>query len=192
MSVSYYDQNAEAYFAGTVHADVRDLRSKFLIHVPAGGDILDAGCGSGRDALAFHKGGYRVTAFDGSAEMCRKAREYTDLSVIQMTFQEMKWCGEFDGIWACASLLHVRRAELPEVLRRLFRALRPGGTLYASFKLGSGERTVDGRRFSDMTEPELEPLLKSAGFSSAKYWITDDVRPGRTSEQWLNALAHRE
>ena len=102
MSVDYYNQNADSYFADTVGADVRHLRSKFLIHLPAGRDILDAGCGSGRDALAFHGAGYRVTAFDASAEMCRKAHEYTNASVIQMTFQQMIWRCEFDGIWACA------------------------------------------------------------------------------------------
>jgi hypothetical protein len=104
----------------------------------------------------------------------------------------MTWRGAFDGIWACASLLHMPRVELPEVLRRFVRALRPNGTLYASFKYGSGERRVGGRRFTDMTEAELEPLLRSVGFSSTKYWITDDARPGRTSEQWLNALAHKQ
>jgi 2-polyprenyl-3-methyl-5-hydroxy-6-metoxy-1,4-benzoquinol methylase len=147
VSVNYYNQNAEVYFAGTVQADVQDLRSKFLIQVPAGGDILDAGCGSGRDALAFQKAGYRVTAFDASPEMCRMARQYTELPVIQMTFQEVIWRSAFDGIWACASLLHVPRVELPEVLRRLVCALRRNGTLYASFKHGNDERIVDGRRF---------------------------------------------
>jgi SAM-dependent methyltransferase len=192
ISVNYYNRNAEAYFAGTIHADVHDLRSKFLIHVRSGGDILDAGCGSGRDALAFRTAGYNVTAFDASAQMCRMARQYAQVQVIHMTFQEVMWRGAFDGIWACASLLHVPCVELSKVLRRLFHALRPSGVLYASFKHGSGERIVDGRHFTNMTELELGPLLKTIGFSSAKYWITDDVRPGRTSEQWLNALAHRE
>lgn len=189
MSINYYNQNAEAYFADTVQADVHDLRSKFLIHVPAGGDILDAGCGSGRDALAFHRAGYRITAFDGSPEMCRMSRQYTDLPVIQMTFQEMRWRSVFDGIWACASLLHVPQVALPDVLGSFVRALRPNGTLYASFKYGTGERVVDGRRFTDMTEVELGQVLRSVGFSSTEFWIADDVRPGKTSQQWLNALA---
>jgi SAM-dependent methyltransferase len=176
----------------TVHADVQDLRSKFLIRVRSGGDILDAGCGSGRDALAFHTAGYNVTAFDASAEMCRMAQQHAQVEVIHTTFQEVMWRSAFDGIWACASLLHVPQVELPDVLRRLFHALRSNGVLYASFKLGSGERTVGGRCFTDMTEVALGPLLKSAGFSSAKYWVSDDVRPGRSGEQWLNALAHRE
>lgn len=190
VSVNYYNQNAESYFADTVGADVHDLRSRFLIHVPSGGNILDAGCGSGRDALAFHRAGYRVTAFDASDEMSRKAREYTNLPIIQMTFQEMMWRSEFDGIWACASLLHVPRGELVEILQRLVRALRPSGALYASFRHGTGERIVDGRQFTDMTEVELGPLLRSVGLPSAEYWLNVDVR-GQTSKRWLNVLARR-
>jgi 2-polyprenyl-3-methyl-5-hydroxy-6-metoxy-1,4-benzoquinol methylase len=125
-----------------------------LIHVRPGGDILDAGCGSGRDTLAFRTAGYNVTAFDASPEMCRMARQYAKTNVIHMTFQEVVWRHAFDGIWACASLLHVPQVELYEVLRRLFNALRSSGVLYASFKHGSGKRTVDGRSFTDMTEPE--------------------------------------
>jgi SAM-dependent methyltransferase len=191
MSVDYYNQNAEIYFADTVKADVQDLRSKFLTYVPTGGDILDAGCGSGRDTLAFHRAGYRVTAFDASPELCRLAREYAGLPIIQITFQEMTWRGAFDGIWTCASLLHVPRMELPEILQCFVNALRPNGVLYASFKYGSGERIVGGRQFTDMTEIELGRLLQSVGLSSAEYWTTNDVRPGRKSEQWLNALARR-
>jgi DNA polymerase family A/AAA domain len=99
------------------------------------------------------------------------------------------WRSVFDGIWACASLLHVPQVALPDVLGRFVRALRPNGTLYASFKYGTGERVLDGRRFTDMTEVELGQVLRSVGFSSTEYWITDDVRPGKTSHQWLNALA---
>jgi SAM-dependent methyltransferase len=189
VSVRYYDQNAEAYFAATVAADVHSLRSKFLIHIPDAGDIFDAGCGSGRDALAFQRAGYDVTSFDASLEMCRVARLHTKLPVIQMTFREMMWDCAFDGIWACASLLHVPRVELPEVLLRFVRALRPGGVLYASFKYGTKERMVDGRWFTDMTEPALRSLFRSIGLNTVECWITNDVRTGRTEERWLNALA---
>jgi hypothetical protein len=95
--------------------------------------------------------------------MCRLARQYTELPVIQMKFQEMVWHGEFDGIWACASLLHVPRLELAEVLRGVLRALRFNGTLYTSFKHGTGERIVDGRLFTDMTEGELSSIQWTIG-----------------------------
>ena len=192
MSITYYNQNAEAYFAATAHADLEELRSKFLANIPAGGYILDAGCGSGRDALAFHRAGYQVTAFDASQEMCGLARQYTKLPIIQMAFQEMKWRDEFDGIWACATLLHVPRKELPDVCKLLARALRVDGILYASFKHGSGERVTDGRLFTDLIQPELQLLLRSTGLTLLECWTNKDVRPGRGNEEWLNALARRE
>jgi SAM-dependent methyltransferase len=191
VSIAYYNQNAEAYFAATAHAGVEELRLKFLANIPAGGRILDAGCGSGRDALAFQKAGYQITAFDASQAMCALAREYTKLPMIEMTFQEIRWCDEFDGIWACASLLHIRRKELPVVCRLLARALRVNGVLYASFKHGRGERVVEGRQFTDLMQSELEPLLQTSGLTLLECWISKDVRPGRGNEEWLNALARK-
>ena len=99
----------------------------FLDNVPAGGAVLEAGCGSGRDALVFLRAGRAVTAFDGSAEMVRRASAHTGLPVRHMTFQEMDWDSAFDGVWASASLLHVPRAELPAVMQRIVRALKPRG-----------------------------------------------------------------
>ena len=192
MSIAYYNQHAEAYFAATANADLEELRLKFVASIPASGHILDAGCGSGRDALAFHKAGYQVTAFDGSQAMCSLAHEYTKLPIVQMTFQEMRWRDEFDGAWACASLLHVPHKELPDVCRLLAQALRSGGVLYASFKHGSGERIVDGRLFTDLIQPELQLLLQPTGLEWLECWTSKDVRPGHENEEWLNALARRK
>lgn len=191
MSVAFYDRNAAAYFRDTIGADVAHLRARFLGHVPDGGDVLDAGCGSGRDARAFADAGYRVVAFDASREMVRLAREHTSLPVHHMTFDEVAWIEQFDGIWASATLLHVSAARLPDTVARLGRALRSQGVMYLSLKYGSGERTVDGRTFTDMTEDELQPLLTGAGLQLIEHWTSPDVRPGRAQEQWLNALARR-
>lgn len=191
MSVDYYNQNAAAYFRDTVDADVAPLRARFLAHIPEGGAVLDAGCGSGRDARAFAAAGYHVTAFDASGEMVRLARDHTGLPVQHLTFDEVAWTAQFDGIWASASLLHVARVRLPATVARLGRALRPGGVLYLSLKYGGGERTVDGRTFTDMTEESLEPLLARAGLQLVDHWTTSDVRSGRSNERWLNALGRR-
>jgi hypothetical protein len=118
------------------------------------------------------------------------ARLYTNLPVIEMSFQDVNWDSAFHGIWACASLLHVPRVELPEVLARFAQALRASGVFYASFKYGSEERAVDGRRFTDMTEAALGSLFRATGFD--EYWTTNDVRPERAKERWLNALAIRK
>jgi SAM-dependent methyltransferase len=131
-------------------------------------------------------------AFDASSQMCRKAHAYTNLPIIKMSFQEMSWDNIFDGIWACASLLHVPRMELPGVLQRIARALRPGGVFYASFKHGDQDRIIDGRHFTDMTAFDLSQLLRSTELSLLEYWKTNDVRPGRANETWLNALSARK
>ena len=191
MSVNYYDENSKTYFESTVSADMDHVRDAFLKHIPQGGQVLDAGCGSGRDAKAFADQGYQVTAFDASAEMVRLARNYTALEVRQMTFDQMEWQDRFDGIWACATLLHVARSELADTFKRFERALKPSGAWFISMKLGASTREIEGRTFTDVTEVELESLLVSVGLRLSEMWLTDDVRPGR-SDRWVNAIAVRQ
>ncbi len=191
-TLAYYEEKAETFFAETVDVDMAPLYARFLARVPPGGHILDAGCGSGRDALAFRKLGYAVTAFEASPTLARLASDYCGMPVEVRRFQEVDWEGRFDGIWACASLLHVPMAELPEVLGRLGRALKPDGVLYASFKYGAGEREHGGRRFTDLDEAGLADLLLMVpGFRVLETWATGDRRPGREDERWLNAIVAR-
>ena len=118
-NVEYYNKNADSFFTGSVNADMAEDREAFLAYVPAGGKILDAGCGSGRDMIAFRDAGFDVSGFDASEELCRIAAEKTGIPVKQLFFEELEGEQEYDGIWACASLLHVARTDLPDVLRRL-------------------------------------------------------------------------
>ena len=190
-SIDYYDANAVAFSADTLDADVSETRDWFLSQVPAGGAVLEAGCGAGRDAVAFLRAGYRVTAFDGAAAMVRLASEATGLEVLHMTFADVAWDSQFDGVWACASLLHLSRAELPEGIGRLARALKPGGVLFASFKFGEAERHANGRRFTDLTQQTLSDLLAGAGLELVGVRVTPDGRPGRDHELWTCAIARR-
>jgi SAM-dependent methyltransferase len=185
----YYTENAQAFFADTVAVGMDSLYARFLPHIPPGGHILDAGCGSGRDTLAFLQAGYRVTAFDASPTLAALAEHHTGQPVQVLRFQDLAWLREFDGIWACASLLHVPAPDLPEALGRLAQALRPGGVLYASFKYGHGERDHRGRRFTDLDEAGLRTLLAQVpGLTERETWVTEDLRPGRAAERWLNTL----
>jgi 2-polyprenyl-3-methyl-5-hydroxy-6-metoxy-1,4-benzoquinol methylase len=190
-SVEYYDENASAFFADTVGADMGAQHARFLRHVRPGGRILDAGCGSGRDALAFAGAGFEVTAIDASAEMAKLASRHIGLLVRQMTFADIRWKGAFDGIWASASLLHIRRAELPETIWRLVTALRPEGVLFASFKEGLTEREHRGRHFTDMAIEGLGALLRDGGLTVVDEWVSGDVRPGRAEERWVSAIGRR-
>ncbi|NCA72755.1 MAG: class I SAM-dependent methyltransferase [Sphingobacteriia bacterium] len=191
-TLAYYEEQAETFCAETVAVDMAPLYARFLGHVASGGHILDAGCGSGRDALAFRRRGYDVTAFEASPALARMASEHCGLPVEVLRFQEIEWEDRFDGIWACASLLHVPMAELPEVLPRLGRALKPDGVLYASFKYGVGEREHGGRRFTDLDEEGLAALVEAVpALAVVETWVTGDRREGREGERWLNAIVAR-
>lgn len=191
-STPFYEAHAQTFFDETIGVDMQPLYGRFLPRFPEGAHLLDAGCGSGRDARAFIEQGFRVTAFDASPALVALAQRHIGQPVHCLRFQDLTWQAAFDGIWACASLLHVPAAALPDALRRLGDALKPGGTLYASFKYGSGERDHGGRRFTDLDEAGLAALLgKLPPLRERETWITADQRPGRAAERWLNTLLSR-
>jgi SAM-dependent methyltransferase len=112
MTIAYYDKNGQEFAERTQHLDASTLYQPFLGLVPENGHLLDAGCDSGRDTRAFLERGYKVTAIDASETMVTLATRYTGQPVLKMRFKELSFCEVFDGIWACASLLHVPRHEL--------------------------------------------------------------------------------
>lgn len=187
--MNYYDLNAQEFFDGTVDADMSSHHEEFLSQLPENGHILDAGCGSGRDTLIFTSRGFKVTAIDGSFEMCRLASEYTGREVLHMQFQGIDFYESFDGIWASASLLHVPSSEMGLVLEKFRKSLKEGGVLYASFKYGDFEGERNGRYFNDFTEESAVQLFEGNGFDVIKTWITHDARKDRRDERWVNILA---
>ncbi|PLV48298.1 bifunctional 2-polyprenyl-6-hydroxyphenol methylase/3-demethylubiquinol 3-O-methyltransferase UbiG [Erwinia sp. B116] len=192
MSIDYYQRHAQRFFDDTVNVDMSALYQPFLALLPAGGCILDAGCGSGRDAQAFHQLGYQVDAFDASSEMVARATALSGLPVQCLRFEQLTAVEQYDGIWCCASLLHVPADELSGVMAILARALKPSGVWYLSFKLGSGEREVDGRSFTDLDQSRIETLLAELPqLSLASCWQTADNRPVNAT-QWLNAIVTRQ
>lgn len=187
-TLDYYNRNADSFFQSTARVDMSPLYERFLALVGPQGDILDAGCGSGRDAKAFKDLGYQVSAFDASEELARRAEEHVGITVEVLSFTDFVASQSFDGVWACASLLHLRKAELPDALARLWRSLRPGGVLYVSFKLGDGERTHGERLFTDLNEQSLHDLINALpNVDSRQTWVTEDRRPDRL-EHWINGL----
>ncbi len=188
-TLHYYNETAQAFVQGTIDADLSALHQHFLARLPDHGHILDLGCGSGRDARAFLDAGYRVTALDGSAACCKLAEAYIGQPVLCQTFDELDFDQTFDGVWACASLLHLPYAELPGVFEKIARALRPGGTLYASFKYGDFEGERNGRYFTDLDEKRLAAVVEPvAGLAVVETFVTGDVRAGRGEETWLNVI----
>ena len=191
-TLDYYNRNARKFAEGTAGVDFTGIQNRFLSYLPERALILDFGCGSGRDTKYFLEKGFQVEAIDGSEELCRLASAYTGIPVKQMLFQELDETEKYDGIWACASILHLRRDELPEVFMKICRALKKDGILYVSFKYGEFEGERNGRYFTDLTEETAEELLESVPELKIKErWVTGDVRAGRGAEKWLNMILRR-
>ena len=192
QTLAYYDENARAFSDSTVNVEFSSMHERFEALPSPGARILDFGCGSGRDAKHFADAGYQVTATDGSAKLCRLARTHTGLPVRHELFQDLADVEAYDAIWACSSILHLPKRELPDVLAKMARAVMPGGVIYTSFKLGSFEGMRNGRYFTDLTEPAFRELLGQVeSLSVEQCWTTSDVRPGRDAEQWLNLVLRK-
>jgi cyclopropane fatty-acyl-phospholipid synthase-like methyltransferase len=193
VSIEFYEQNAEDFFRRSVDADMTRGREEFTALLKPGARLLDAGCGSGRDALAFSRAGFQVTAIEASSSLAALARAHTGLPIEVMTFDQVDWRDRFDGVWACASLLHVARAELASVVRRLRDALAPGGVFWMSFKYGAEERRAGERCFMDLDETGAHALLAEAGgLALISLHVTEDVRVERSGDRWLSILCRRD
>lgn len=160
QTLDYYDINALGFFESTFKVDMESLYQPFLRYLPDKAFILDLGCGSGRNTLAFKDKGYQVAATDYSKELVDKASQFTGIDVRFESFYELSELNQYDGIWACASLLHCERKRLSEVLEKILKALKVNGICYMSFKYGTGDRYKDGRKFTDMDESQAQSLLK--------------------------------
>lgn len=191
-TIGYYDVNAAGFVADTANVEFGALQQEFARRLPQGGRILDLGCGSGRDSLAFLKAGFAVDAVDGSTQMVQAASELTGLSVAHALFDDYKPEGPYDGIWACSSLLHVPAQDLAGIIAKYARSLAPGGVFYLSFKLGNHDGMRNGRWFTDLDESAFRDLIADVPeLRINRIDVTGDVRPGRSNEKWLNAWCVR-
>ncbi len=191
-TIDYYDTNARDYYDATISASLAFNWGRFLLRLPSGGNILDFGCGSGRDTKYFLSRGFQVDAIDGSARMCELASALTGIKVKNMLFQDLDITEKYDGIWACASILHLSTSELASVMDKMARALKDNGVIYASFKYGtfSGER--DGRFFTDMTDAVFAPFIRQIdSLTLEEQWITPDVCPGSNRSLWFNVILRK-
>ena len=192
LTIKYYNDNACRFNNDTVDADLTQVQDMFLDYLQKEAYILDFGCGSGRDTKYFLSQGFQVDAIDGSVEMCRIASEYTGITVKHMYFHELNEVNKYDGVWACASILHLPYEEMKIVLCQVYAALKENGILYTSFKYGEYEGIRNGRYFTDMNEQKLHKILQEIKvFEVLELWITSDVRPGREDEKWLNMILRK-
>ena len=147
-TVDFYNNNAQEFYNNTVNVDMSEHYRRFEKYLLPKSRILDAGCGSGRDSHYFLSQGYTVQAFDASAEMVKLSSKLTGLPIQQARFEDVQFDVRFHGIWASASLLHVDRGSIGEILQRLAAMLYEDGVLFMSFKYGDKVYEKDDRLFN--------------------------------------------
>ena len=192
-TIEYYNENVSKFVNDTQDVVFCATQDLFLSYLDEGDSILDFGCGSGRDTKYFLSKGYKVDATDGSEEICKVASDYTGINVKCLLFNELDEIDKYDGIWACASILHLDRDDLIDVFHRIARALKDNGILYTSFKYSEFEGMRNGRYFTDFTlESFNEFQTNIPEFIIEKNWITSDARAGREDEKWLNLIMRKK
>lgn len=187
-TISYYEKFVDSYIDETISCNFTDIENKFCKYIKPGGNILDVGCGSGRDAKYFIDKGYQVTAFDGSVKMSRRASQYLGMPVETVLIQEYAFHEQYDGIWCCASLLHLTLSEIETFLLKTEKALREDGIVYVSFKYGAYQGIRNGRYYTDLTEESFEKIVSNLReLKVIEMFQSSDVLTNR-KQQWLNVI----
>jgi len=168
------------------------LYSPFLAEVGRQGRILDVGCGSGRDVKAFRAMGYEAFGVDSSPELVKLAYENVGPYFREASIESLKVDAPYDGVWACASLLHLARSKIALALQNLKGTLKLEGVLFATVQRGAGEgRLSDSRYYTYYGTQEFCDSVESAGFSIISAWETADSLRAVGGPTWINVLARR-
>jgi SAM-dependent methyltransferase len=197
VTLSHYSSNAADFWHGTKDHDVSQNYAAFLTAClqekseNTSLDILDFGCGPGRDLHYFHALGHRPVGLDGCERFCQMAQEYSGCSVLHQQFLSLDLPTEtFDGVFANASLFHVPASQLPRVLRELHATLRTGGILFSSNPRGNAEGW-SGSRFGHWMELEAsQRYLQQAGFTLLHHYYRPAGKP-QAEQPWLAIISQK-
>lgn len=191
-TIEYYNTNASKYYSETVNVDLDQMRRKFADYLPEHARVIDIGCGSGRDVKAFLDMGLQAVGLDASEELAQVASEGLGIHVIVEDMSTWLSDEPYDGIWCCASLLHLREQEVICFFNNLHKNLKPGGAIYISVKTGIPTGLDEkGRYMKNFTEDELEDYLKCAGIEIAEKWNSGD-QMNREGFYWINVIGVRK
>jgi SAM-dependent methyltransferase len=194
-TLAYYDRSAQGFWEGTRDHDVSQNIDALLRHIEATSplELLDFGCGPGRDLKTFTALGHHATGLEGSHELAAMARRHSGCEVLEQSFLALDLPAEhFDGVFANAALFHVPGQELPRVLRELNAALKPRGVLFASNPRGQGEEGWSGERYGAYHDWEAwRDLLSAAGFAELTHYYRPAGVP-REQQPWLASVWRKQ
>jgi ubiquinone/menaquinone biosynthesis C-methylase UbiE len=194
-TIKTYEELAEDYYK--THFDINEIKNiaDFFIQNLKGQKILDIGCGHGRDAKYFSEHGLEVTGIDLTSNFVKMASQNVpNAKFIQRDMRNLNFPeNTFDGIWACASFLHVPKKDAKNTLLGFRKILKPAGLIYLSVKQGNEEKFVEkdeykGRTkfFAFYTEDEFKNLIESCSFKILKVLID------KKKDTWINIFATKE
>lgn len=190
-TIDFYNRNADSYYWNTVGIDMSKLRNAFAAYLPAEARVMDLGCGSGRDVMAFCDMGHDAAGLDASKELVELAKERLEINASVGDMSTWKAGEPYDGIWCCASLIHLNDEEKKRFFGNLERNLKPGGVIYISVKDGIGTGVdEEGVYTSNCTLEELKGYLAGAGCDILETVATEDAM-GRPGVKWLNVIAKK-
>ena len=172
-TLRFYGNNAPAYAEREITS--RQIRlGRFLALLSPGASILELGCGAGGDTAEMLARGFDVRATDGSPEMADVASKHLGRTVETLLFHDLDEVEAYDAVWANACLLHVPRAELADILARIWRAMKAEGVFYASYKEGDGDGRDTLNRYYNYPSPDW----LRATYSEAGNWNSLSIETG--------------
>lgn len=188
----FYNTHAHIYYDNTVELDMSEMLEEFISFIPENCPVLDLGCGSGRDSLYLIEKGFDVTAMDGAKELCELAKIHIGQDVLCMRYEDMEFDGVFDGIWACASLVHIPKSEMDALLLKISQGLRCGGMIYISLKYGDFSGIKEGLYYSEYRTKDIKNLIYNhKDLELIQIYKSQDIREDRKEEQWINIFARK-
>jgi SAM-dependent methyltransferase len=191
QTLAHYDQQAQAFWQGTRDHDVSQNISALLQYIETTPpfELLDFGCGPGRDLKTFKALGHHATGLEGSAQLAAMARANSGCNVLEQNFLELELpVGHFDGVFANAVLFHIPSQELPRVLRELHMTLKPGGVLFSSNPRGDGQEGWSGDRYGAFHDWEAwRGYMTAAGFVELTHYYRPPGLP-REQQPWLASV----
>jgi len=194
-TLAHYEQNAQSFWEGTRDHDVSQNIAALLGHIagPAPFDLLDFGCGPGRDLRTFRALGHRAVGLEGAPSLAALARTHSGCEVLEQSFLQLDLPAQrFDGVFANAVLFHVPSEVLPRVLCQLHDCLRPGGVLFSSNPRGNGQEGWNGERYGVFHDwPSWRALVTAAGFEALEHFYRPAGLPIE-QQPWLASVWRRD
>ena len=189
-TLQVYETQSSKYLENVIKEHPSKTLRYFAANLPNKSNVLDYGCGPGLSAEYLANLGHNVVAFDASQNMLELVPKHARIKSYQATFDTFSENEIFDGIWASFSLLHAKRKDFPRLLASIKRALKPDGLFSIGLKLGTGEkRDALGRRYTFVSQTELDQLLRSSHFNVFDHILGKDIGLDGVTSEWVFAYA---